>query len=224
MKKLLLFYFCIAITTSVSSQMFEIGGFLGGSNYIGDIGSTKYINPNMPAIGGIARFNYTPRIAFRGTLTYTALRSLDSKGESTFRINRGLSFNNRILEAAAGVEFHFFKYSLSRAGHSQTPYIFVEAGLVNYAIRPELGKSKRTTTFIFPVGLGYKMRLARNIGIGFETSFRYTFKDAIDGNNPAVPNPNYTFGNPESDDWYVFTGITLVYGFGRRSCYKENEF
>ncbi len=225
MKKLFLIYICIAVTTTASAQLFEVGGFLGGSNYIGDIGSTKYINPNTPAIGGIAKFNYTPRITFRGTLTYTSHKFDDSKAESTFRIDRNLSVpRNRMLEAAAGIEFHFFKYSLSRIGYSQTPYIFVEAGLSHYHIASAVDEIKRTTTFVFPFGVGYKMRLARNVGIGFETSFRYTFKDVIDYNNHAIADSNYNFGNPESDDWYVFTGVTLVYAFGRPGCFKENEF
>ncbi len=35
------------------SQIYEVGLFAGGSNLIGDVGSTKYISPNQPAIGGI---------------------------------------------------------------------------------------------------------------------------------------------------------------------------
>jgi len=224
MKKLLLIYTCLLFTITSSAQLFELGGFLGGSNYIGDIGSTKYINPNSPAIGGIAKFNWTPRITFRGTLTYTSLQFNDHKAESSFRRDRGIVNSNRMLEAAAGIEFHFFKYSLSRIGHSHTPYIFAEAGLAYYHIAPDTKSLKFITTFIFPVGVGYKMRLARNVGIGFETSFRYTFKDMIDYNNHSISDPKYNFGNPESNDWYVFTGITLTYAFGRPGCYKENEF
>ncbi len=66
------------------------------------------------------------------------------------------------------------------------------------------------------------MKLARNIGIALETSFRYTFKDVIDGNNHEIP--DFDFGNPNTDDWYVFTGISVVYAFGRPGCYKDNSF
>ena len=36
-----------------ASQTFELGGFVGGVNVIGDVGSTTYVNPNTLAFGGI---------------------------------------------------------------------------------------------------------------------------------------------------------------------------
>ncbi|MDY7396257.1 DUF6089 family protein [Aureibaculum sp. 2210JD6-5] len=220
MRKRLLFYVFILITSISSAQLYEGGVFLGGSNYIGDIGSEFYIQPNRIAVGGIAKFNYTPRITFRATGLYTRLHDSDSRAQSTFRQNRGLQFRNSILEAALGVEFSFFKYSLSKTGFTQTPYIIAQVGAVNYASIGPGGVSKRTTSVVFPVGLGYKMKLMENVGIAIESSFRYTFKDVIDGNNHAITNdPNRTFGNPNSKDWYVFTGITIVYAFGRPGCY-----
>ncbi|HHC80756.1 MAG TPA: hypothetical protein ENK46_12790, partial [Flavobacteriia bacterium] len=119
-------------TSIVSAQLFEAGAFLGGSNYIGDIGSTIYINPNRIAVGAVAKFNWTPRITFRGTAIYTRLHADDSKAESSFRRNRvpQLQFRNSIIEAAAGIEFSFFKYSLSKVGYTHTPYIIAQIGIV----------------------------------------------------------------------------------------------
>lgn len=207
-----------------SSQLYEGGVFLGGSNYIGDIGPTTYINPNRIAVGGIAKFNWTSRITFRGTFIYTRLHADDSKAENSFRRNRGpqRSFRNPIAEGSLGIEFSFFKYSLSKIGYTSTPYIIAQIGAVNYTVASIDAERKRVTSLVFPVGLGYKMKLAQNIGIAFETSFRYTFKDVIDGNNHQIP--GLDFGSADNDDWYVFTGITIVYAFGRPGCYKENSF
>ena len=219
MRKRLLFNIFILITSISSAQLYEAGVFLGGSNYIGDIGSEYYIQPNRIAIGGVAKFNYTPRITFRATGLYTRLSDNDSRAQSSVRQDRGLQFRNSILEAALGVEFSFFKYSLNKTGFTQTPYIIAQVGAVNYStIGPDGGK-KRTTSVVFPIGLGYKMKLMENVGIALETSFRYTFKDVIDGNNHEIDDSRFTFGNPNSDDWYVFTGITIVYAFGRPGCY-----
>jgi hypothetical protein len=76
---------------------------------------------------------------------------------------------------------------------------------------------------MMPFGLGYKTKLARNVGIAFETTFRYTFKDDIDGypNDPESINIQI---NPDNNDWYVFTGITIVYAFGRPGCYTGHFF
>lgn len=220
MRKKLLFYIFIISSSIASAQLYEGGVFFGGSNYIGDIGSEYYIKPNRIALGGIAKFNYTPRITFRGTGLYTRLHANDSGAQSIVRQNRGLQFRNSVLEASLGVEFSFFKYSLSKTGFTQTPYIIAQIGAVNYSSIGEDGEKSRITSIVFPVGVGYKMKLMENVGIALETSFRYTFKDVIDGNNHALTSdPNRTFGNPNSNDWYVFTGITIVYAFGRPGCY-----
>ena len=214
MKKIvivILFFFC---SGSVFSQINEIGIFGGGSNYIGDIGRTTYIYPNSYAIGGIYKWNMHPHFSLRATYTYSKISGSDSSSNNSFRKYRDLEFSNDIHELVGGIEYHFFKYSLSKTGHTKTPYIFVEAGAVNYGTVD----GGRSFNFAMPFGAGYKTILAPNIGIGFETGFRYTFKDDIDGYPYDLESANVQI-NPNNDDWYVFTGITLVFGFGREGCY-----
>ena len=57
------------------------------------------------------------------------------------------------------------------------------------------------------------MKLAENIGITFETTVHYTFKDDLDGNNQNFAPAK--FGNLNSNDWYVFTGLILTYKIGQ---------
>jgi len=221
MKKLfLIFVFTIAANFG-HAQLFEIGVFAGGSNYIGDIGPDSYINPNFPAGGGIAKFNYTPRINFRATLLATQLRALDTKADSDFRVQRGLSVVNNLLEASGGIEFNFFKYSMNQVGFSQTPYIILQGTIASYAFvfekEPGTFVNKRSLNIMPSFGLGYKTRLAENFALSFESSVRYTLKDNID--ETAIR--NIGAGNNNSDDWYVFTGFTITYGFGRPGCYKD---
>ena len=56
MKNIFLF---VSLFTFLSSnaQIHEIGVFLGGSNSIGDVGSTTYINPNSAAFGLVYKWN-----------------------------------------------------------------------------------------------------------------------------------------------------------------------
>jgi len=49
------------------AQTYEVGLYAGGSNFIGDVGSTSYIAPNSPAIGGIFKWNRSKRHSFRFT-------------------------------------------------------------------------------------------------------------------------------------------------------------
>jgi hypothetical protein len=48
MNKIFIYFFFPVMATH--AQIHEVGVFLGGSNYIGDIGPTTYISPNEPAI------------------------------------------------------------------------------------------------------------------------------------------------------------------------------
>ena len=221
MKKQIFIFLFVLLSGTLSAQMIEAGVFVGGSNYIGDVGPTTYINPNSMAFGGVGKFNYSSRITFRGTLTYTNLKITNEKVARPTSFGTGLNydFSNRILDATLGVEFSFFKYNLIKSGYTQTPYIIAGLGLNNYRAVQDDSSSKRTTNFSLPFGIGYKMKLAESIGITFETSFRYTFKDNIDGNNPTIPARQ--FGNPNSNDWYVFTGVSIVYAFGRGGCYRD---
>ena len=41
----------VFIINSMNGQIHEFGAFVGGSNYIGDIGSTNYVAPNNLAYG-----------------------------------------------------------------------------------------------------------------------------------------------------------------------------
>jgi len=219
MKKQILGILFLLYSLVSFAQINEIGVFLGGSNYIGDIGRTNYIYPNNYAIGGIYKWNMHPQYTLRSTFTYAKVSGKDVDSNNSFREFRGLNFTNTVLELSAGIEYHFFKYNLSKIGFTHTPYIIVEAGVANYDTR----EKGRTFNFMMPFGLGYKTKLARNVGIAFETTFRYTFKDDIDGypNDPESINIQI---NPDNNDWYVFTGITIVYAFGRPGCYTGHFF
>jgi hypothetical protein len=214
MKKILIVTLFLLSSAYSFAQLNEIGVFLGGSNYIGDIGRTNYIFPNNYAIGGVYKWNMHPHYSLRATYTYSKLSGNDRDSDNSFRKYRGFSFTNSIHELAAGIEYHFFKYNLSKIGYTHTPYILVEAAVVNYATFD----NGRTFNFTVPFGVGYKTILAPNIGITIETSFRYTFKDDIDFYPNDENSPNIQI-NPNNNDWYVFTGITVVYAFGREGCY-----
>ena len=68
--------------------------------------------------------------------------------------------------------------------------------------------------------LGVKSKITNNFILAFEIGARYTFSDELDGSVPdAEFREQLSFGNINSNDWYVFTGFTLTYTFGQRPCY-----
>ena len=65
---------CFLIAAISSALFHEIGVFFGGSNYIGDVGSDRYLDPNQIAYGLLYKWNVTDRYSFRGGFTLTKLK------------------------------------------------------------------------------------------------------------------------------------------------------
>lgn len=222
MKKIFFFIAFICITTTSISQINEIGIIAGGSNYIGDIGPENYINPNNYMGGVIYKWNKNPRIALRGTFTFAKLTSDDANATNNERYIRGISFTNSLKEIALGLEFNYFEYNLDDYSKTRTPYILIEIAAFNYktiinGTDPSNYEYGTNTSFAVPFGIGYKTKLFGDFALALEIKARYTFVDDLDYNNNELPSLN--FGNPNSNDWYVLSGFSLVYSFGRPACY-----
>lgn len=104
-------------------------------------------------------------------------------------------------------------------------------------------KSEKETSFTVPFGAGYKVRVKSNWVISAEVGFRYTKTDNLDysfsnysdftfnaepGLDESTVNTlnenivkSRQVGNTSNYDWYVFTGLTLTYSFGRPPCYCD---
>ncbi|KAB1157324.1 outer membrane beta-barrel protein [Tenacibaculum aiptasiae] len=226
MRKFFLFISFAFAAITVLSQTHEIGVFLGGSNYVGDIGRTNYIYPNKLGGGLIYKYNLNPRIALRGTYTYIPVSGDDANAENPFRQNRPqgtFRFNNTINEFAVGLEFNFFDYNISDYKTTFTPYILAEIAAFNYKSPTSVNTANNTITltnkfsYSIPVGIGIKGRLADNLAIAFEAGARVTFVDDIDFTTDKINSLN--FGG-SGNDWYMFTGFSIVYTFGRPPCYS----
>jgi len=221
MKKLVILIAFICYTTTSVSQIHEIGVFAGGSNYIGDIGSEYYINPNELMGGLIYKRNLNPRIAVRGTFTLADISADDANATNQQRFDRGIHFSNSIKELAVGIEFNYFEYNLDDRRLTRTPYILVEFAAFSYKTITEKNADgyvyENNISYAIPFGLGYKTKLAGDWAIALEMRARYTFEDDLDYNNSDIK--SLQFGNPDSNDWYMFSGISIVYSFGRPPCY-----
>lgn len=226
MRYLILILFSACFAQTVQSQIYEVGFFLGSSNFIGDVGSTKYIAPNNPAIGGVFKWNRSPRHSFRFTAIFSQLKGVDSKSSDPRRIERGYEFENNILELSAGMEFTFFDFNLHQETHKSTPYLYTGVSTAHhdnfYFDGNGVLTSENTSSWAWgiPMVLGFKTTTADNLILAVEVGARYTFSDEIDGSVPDGKfRQQFSFGNTNSNDWYVFTGITLTYTFGQRPCY-----
>lgn len=227
MKKLVLLITFTCVTITSKAQINELGFFVGGSNYIGDIGSEYYLKPTNFMGGIIYKWNMNPRIAIRGTFTYAQISSDDNNATNIARYDRDIAFKNSIKELAVGLEFNYFDYNLDDYQKTYTPYLLFEIAAFNYKVvesETPIGSKQyqytSKTKFAIPFGIGFKTKLYRDFALAVEIRARYTFEDDIDYNNPKIP--SLTFGNPTSNDWYILSGISLVYTFGRPACYSTS--
>lgn len=221
MKNSIITIFFISFSSILLGQVYETGITIGGSNYIGDIGRTNYIYPNKIAGAVFFKYNWNPRIALRATYSFLPIEADDAEADTDFRKSRGFQFSNTIHELAVGLEYNFYEYDLSSDDKSWTPYILLELAGFNYKYIAEepvpnqyIYESKNS--FSVPVGFGFKSKLIGALAFSIETKFVYSFQDDLDFTTPNISNLNFT---GTGNDWYVFSGFSIIYTFGRPACY-----
>ena len=212
------------IFNEIKGQTYEIGLFAGGTNNIGDVGRSNFILPSGPAFGGLFKWNKSKRYAWRASIIYGEFTADDSKSDIPSRQQRNFIMDNSVLEASAGLEFNFVEYNLHRLGPAFTPYLYTGVTYFRYGYHyfdaaqlQDIGQ--KDGSFAVPMTVGAKLRISQFFIVGAEIGARYTFTDNLDASNPEGSNyEEFRFGNIFSDDWYVFSGITLTYTFGRKPC------
>jgi hypothetical protein len=212
MKKLIIIsiFFITAISLK-AQQDGELGPFVGGSFYIGEINQSKVFHSPSLAYGVVFRHNFHERIAFRIEGIHTQLKASDSKSKYAYQIERNYSFTNKITDLAAGVEFNFLPYDKNdQAIKYFTPYTYL--GL-SFLIAPE---NQKAFTFAVPFGVGFKFAATKKISIGAEWTMRRTFTDFIDKiveDNPTSIRTTYENKQRSynyNKDWYSFAGVIIT--------------
>ncbi|MDQ3047493.1 MAG: DUF6089 family protein [Bacteroidota bacterium] len=181
----------------------EIGIFLGGSYYIGDLNPIKHFNQfTKPAAGIVFRYNFNYRLAGRVNVLMGTLEAHDEFSNSGSQQQRNLSFKSQLTEFSAQLEFNFLDYQIGNDKRKFSPYIFF--GLAGFRFNPQgqlnnnwvalqpLGtegqglpggaskKKYKLMQISIPFGLGIKTNLSRNISLAVEWGMRKTFTDYLD--------------------------------------------
>lgn len=224
MKRLIGSLFFLFAMTQAQAQINELGLFLGGGNYIGDIGETSYIAPNEFALGVLYKWNRSPRHSWRFSIVHSKITADDNDSDVPARQLRSLDFENSITEFSAGMEFNFLDFNLHEMDRQFTPYVYTGFSYFLYDdLIYDQGVAKKASSgssFAIPMTVGIKTNIFPKLVLGFEVGARYTFTDNIDGTFPKEEEfENARFGNIYSKDWYVFTGFTLTYTFTEKPCY-----
>jgi opacity protein-like surface antigen len=228
MRHLTILILSILIAQLSHSQINELGIFLGGSNFIGDVGATDYISPNQFAVGGIYKWNRSKRHSYRASLIFSDLEGNDVNSDDPRRIQRGYEFSTKIIEISAGMEFTFIDFNLHSGRKIATPYLYTGISVAHhdnsyFLNGVQTDENNSSWAYGIPMALGFKTNFLGNLILGIEVGARYTFSDELDGSFPDdASHFQNRFGNINNNDWYVFSGITLTYTFGENPCYCVN--
>ncbi len=252
---LYIFLFCTLLSSHLFSQQrrrnfrqHEVGFLIGGSYYIGDLNPRRQFFLTQPAAGAFYRFTPNYRYAFRGGINWGGIMGDDSQSDDADQVQRNLNFKSRIIEFNAIAEFNFLEYRISNDKYKFTTYLFLGIDVFNFKPRAQLGnfwidlqplntegqsKGYKLTQVSIPFGIGTKMNVSKQVGIGLEWGPRKTFTDYLDDVSGTYPdwetsvvngihtlklsdrsknagnNINKQRGNPRTKDWYFFFGITL---------------
>lgn len=220
------------LTTSMSySQIHEFGAVIGGSNLIGDVGSTKFVNPSDFGMGIQYRWNQSTRHSWRLNYTYMPITAKDIDSDMPLRQERKLEAKNTLHEFAFGLEFNFFEFDLHNKWFAITPYLYT--GVVGFlyddshfdAQKTQIFQNKNTFGMALPITMGVKTMISKQLLLSAEIGARYAFTDNLDGNNPKNTSlAVQPFGNTNNNDWYMFSAISFSYTFGKNPCYCLPSF
>ncbi len=195
----------------------EIGGFIGASQYQGDLAPTPIaVNETKLALGGLYRYMFTSNFGIRGTVTWAQVSGDDRNRDNYLPGQRSWSMRNNIIELAVHSEWIFFGTSrYNNTGlfaRRYSPFVSVGLGaaLTNVSLSiPADDKNRRpepttgSTFLVVPITAGMRLDVTDDFLVTAEFGTRAAFTDYIDGVSVS--------GNPQTNDWYFFAGISIVY-------------
>lgn len=180
----------------------EIGVFLGGSYYIGDLNPSRHFDQFTHPGGGIVfRYNFNPRLATRANFLLGSIEGHDEFSSSASQQQRNLSFQSKVTELSGQLEFNFFNYEIGIDKWRFSPYIFGGLGCFQFdpqgqvndewvSLRPlstegqglpgSTAKPYKLFQISMPFGVGIRLNVAKNMSLGLEWGMRKTFTDYLD--------------------------------------------
>lgn len=218
MKKWLIFCLLSIIIFPLRSQwLWDFGGGVGASNYLGDIGGKEKtrrdfiydmkMSKTRYNFGAFARYKWMPNVSLKLAFDFIQVEGDDKLTTNPARKYRNLNFRNNLYSLSFTGEWIFYEDpdlgNTYRYRNSFRSYLF--AGLSAFYHNPQgyyqgqwvnlrplqtEGVAYSAVNFAIPMGLGFYFTFNRKHRIGFEASYWKTFTDYIDdisGNYPSTP-------------------------------------
>lgn len=214
--------------------MGELGGSdKAGSHFIRDFEFAS----SRPLIYVGYRYKLHPNFALRGSAYYGYISGNDALSDDIYRKARNISFRSPLAELGVNFEYHILKekyghrYDLRRIrGKGNKPSLYIFTGVAGFYFNPQ-GKYTDDTWYnlqplgtegqgivstrekysrfsvAIPMGFGVGFLINRQLAIGAEFGFRYTFTDYLDDvsttyvDNDLFEDPVAAYFADPSDDW-----------------------
>jgi opacity protein-like surface antigen len=211
-----------------------------GKFYFGDIEASLF----RPAVGVFYRHGFNKWVAVKAALNYGRFegddRLTDYKevhDDAWFRNYRNLHFKSRVIEASFTCEVHLLPYAAGSTKWRIAPYVMGGIGIFNFDPKaeyhgewvrlrplgtegqgmPGYGNKYALIQPSFPVGIGLKYNITRELTVSFEFGHRFTLTDYIDDVSTVYPDKNDLFS------YYGQQRAQMIYELSRRSPEKDPE-
>ncbi len=225
---------CIAFSSvSLKAQLkpspYEVGFNFGTSLYAGDLTPgilSSYKSPGL-FFGIEGRKILSNKFSVRASLSHGKIKANDANyATPAWRRERNFNFNASVTELAGNLI-----YNPLGSYRKLTPYVFAGLGYsflkINrdysnfnenfFANEPktlaglsdDIAQNPPKGAFVLPVGLGLRYPLSKKLSLTFETAYRFTRTDYLDGFSKAA--------NPKHKDAYYTHTAGIIYAFGSKS-------
>lgn len=210
MKKLTVILFITFMSLSVTAQRRADYGILGGvSSYLGDINTNRLFYSPLPAGGLFYRYNLHPRQSLRASLLIGGLQGKDTDFSSLYQTTRAGSFSGNFGEGVVQFEFNFLPYSTQGTRWNYSPYLAAGVGVAYFNTNSDI--NNRPVQPILPFSAGFKVNIAKNLGLEVEYGFRKTFYDNFDGLTENIDPQHKSKAWLHNNDWYTFAGVAFTW-------------
>lgn len=201
--------FSFLFSTLLFSQNFEVGAWMGGANYFGDLNSNSSFAMVRPAGGVFLRNNFNTRWVLKSGISFSQIAFDDKKSPNAFNRQRNLHFKTNVAELSTMIELNFLDFNKQKKQHWISPYFTI--GFAAFYFNPQaqlndkwyylqpLGtegqndpsyskiKKYRLVNFAIPIGGGLKVSVNKNWNIGIFGDIRITFTDYLDDVSGVYP-------------------------------------
>jgi Domain of unknown function (DUF6089) len=207
-KPILALFVLLTCLDATQAQMkgWELGGWVGGSNYYGDLNTNWRVDRAKPAFGALCKYNFNDRLALGGSANFTYLEARDADSKNDFELRRNLDFKTSLFDATTQLEFNFLPYVHGSRDYFFTPYMAAGAAVYRFNPRTKLngewvslveygtegqfqGEEYNLTQFAGVGAFGFKLDRSYRWSAFAEASFRKLRTDYLDdvsGNYPDL--------------------------------------